>query len=187
MGKETETNSTERNTTEPQQMQQTTAKNASEIKTIIIPIKVKERPRRARANAAINIIKKQISKNLGGVETSKIVIGESINMAVFARGRERPPATLNISIKKIKGKYYTELTGIEIKQKIIEKKTTQQKKPQGGMAEMLTQMKKKAGIAEEEKPKESSVEKGKKDEEAGTVQEIRKKESEKVDKEIKKK
>lgn len=177
MVEEKETTQKERKISNPQ------SKTTTEtIKTITIPIRVKDRPRRARANAAINVIKKQISKNLKGVDISKIRIGESINKAVFARGREKPPAKIKISIKKIKGKYYTEMYGQEIKQKKIEKKTIQQKKPQTGMTKMLDQMKKKAGIVEEE-----SKEKGKNEEKIETQQEIKKKESEKVDKKIKNK
>jgi len=135
-----------------------TKSTADEVTTMTVPIRVRERPRKDRANAAINKIKEQISKNLGDVEMEKIKIGESISRAVFARGRERPPKSLKISVKKIKGKYYTELEGIEVKQKILEKKTLQQKKPQEkGLAGVLEQMKKKTGILEEkeEKPKES--------------------------------
>jgi len=163
-----------------------------EIKTMTLPIRVKERPRRDRANAAINIIKKQISKNLGSVvEISKIVVGESINKAVFARGRERPPHSLKISAKKTKGIYYTELEGVEIKQKIIEKKTSGGKKPhEKGFAGMLEQMKKKAGI-EEKKSEESEKTKQEvtpaAETKVETLRELKEKESEKVDKEIMKK
>ena len=78
-----------------------------------IPLKKAYRaPRTKRANKAITIIKEFLKRHM---KVKEVVIGESINHAVWKRGIQKPPRRIRVHAAVHEGKVYAELLGVDFK------------------------------------------------------------------------
>lgn len=104
-------------------------------------------PRPRRANKAISIVKEFIKRHM---KVKEVVIGESINHAIWKRGIQKPPRRIRIHATVYEGKAYAEILGVDFKfpkkkeakkeeekakEKIEEKHETEEKKSSEGSSE----------------------------------------------------
>ncbi len=82
-----------------------------EERIFTIPLRKAYRASRdKRAKKAMSIIREFLKRHM---KNEEVVIGESINKAVWRRGAQKPPRRIRVHATVHEGKVYAELLGVE--------------------------------------------------------------------------
>ena len=86
-----------------------------EERIFTIPLKKAFRvPRTKRAKKAIKVIREFLKRHMKVERLEDVVIGKSINEAVWKRGIQKPPRRIRVHAVVYEGKVYAELLGVDI-------------------------------------------------------------------------
>ncbi len=120
-----------------------------EEKIFTIPLRKAYRAsRNKRAKKAISIIREFLKRHM---KNEEIVLGESINQAVWSRGAQKPPRRIRVHAILHEGRVYAELLGIKFS---FMKKSEEKKK----------EKEEKEKAREEQKPEEAGDKREEKEE-----------------------
>ncbi len=104
-----------------------------EERIFTIPLKKAFRaPRTKRAKKAMKVIREFLKRHMKVEKLEDVVIGKSINEAVWKRGIQKPPRRIRVHAIVYEGKVYAELLGVDInlpsKEETKEPKKSEEKK-----------------------------------------------------------
>ncbi len=102
-----------------------------EERIFTIPLKKAFRaPRTKRAKKAMKVIREFLKRYMKVEKLEDVVIGKSINEAVWKRGIQKPPRRIRVHAIVYEGKVYAELLGVDINLPSKEERKEETKEPE---------------------------------------------------------